>query len=136
MHDQARKSPLILIIDDDEAFLEIVGSCLRAEGLLSEIAHGSKEGIKKAREINPDLILLDMNMPEINGTEVLIDLKNNPTTKHVKVAFLTTLANPWPAIQGSSKKFAQELGAIDYLDKTRDLTNIVTKVKSLLGLEG
>ena len=128
-----RKTPLILIIDDDEAFLEIISSCLRAAGIDSEIARGAKEGEEYARTLNPDLILLDMNMPEINGTELLLDLKKDPATKNIKVAFLTTLTNPWPAISAPSKKFAQELGAIDYLDKTRDLVNIVTKVQEILG---
>lgn len=126
------KEPLTLVIDDDAAYLEIISSCLQAGGIRTETAQGAAQGLKRAKELVPDLILLDMNMPDTNGTEVLIDLKKDPKMRNTKVAFLTTLVNPWPGITAPSKKFALELGAVDYLDKTRDLVNIVKKVREIL----
>ncbi len=66
--------PLILAIDDEADFLEIESARLRAAGFAVEIANNVANGYKKAQEILPDLILLDINMPDIKGTEA----KNEP----------------------------------------------------------
>lgn len=126
------KPPLILIIDDDPALLEIAATRLKARGFSAETAQNAIDGHAKARELKPDLILLDMNMPEINGTEALIDLKSDPATKDIKVAFLSNVSNPWPKIPAEKQKIAKELGALEYINKAADLDRIAEKVKDLL----
>lgn len=126
------KPPLILIIDDEPALLEIASTRLKVGGFNAETAENATDGHKKARELKPDLILLDMNMPEINGTQALIDLKNDSETRDIKVAFLTNLKNPWPMVSAEDAKIAKELGALDYINKAEDFDRIADKVKDLL----
>jgi CheY-like chemotaxis protein len=124
--------PIILAIDDEDEFLEIETARLRRTGFIVETANKVTEGYKIAQEISPDLILLDINMPEIKGTEALLDFTNNPATQNLKIAFLTNLTAPWPGIQGDPKKFARELGAVELLNKAKDLENLVDHVKEIL----
>jgi len=124
--------PIILAIDDEDDFLEIETARLRAAGFIVEIANKVVEGYKKAQEILPDLILLDINMPEIKGTEALLDFINNPATQNLKIAFLTNLTSPWPGIKGDAGQFARELGAVELLNKTKDLENLAERVQEIL----
>ena len=127
-----RQPPLILIIDDERDFLEIAASYLKRAGFAVETANNAVASLKKAQEILPDLILLDINMPDINGTEVLIDFLKNPATKNLKIAFLTNLTMPWPGIQGDPGQFARGLGAVDFLNKTTDIDNLAERVREIL----
>ena len=124
--------PLILIIDDDPAFLEIFGTKLSTSGFRIETAGGGEEGIKKVKSLCPDLVLLDMKMPRMDGAETLSVLKENPETKDIKVVFLTSLGDPWAESQTLSKKFSKEAGALGYIKKTEDLETLVEKVRGYL----
>jgi len=124
--------PLILAIDDDEAVLDIVSTRLEASGFQVITATDAVSGRAKAKMSFPDLILLDINMPGINGTEALLDFKNDKALSDIKIAFLSNMESPWPAVSGSNRKFAHELGAIDYIDKTKELDIIAEKVKEFL----
>lgn len=124
--------PLILVIDDENDFLEITSAALKAGGFAVETVNNVADSFKKAQEVSPDLIVLDINMPGINGTEALLDFLSNPATKNFKIVFFTNMTLPWPGIKGDPEKFAQSLGAIGLLSKTKDLDNLVEKVKEIL----
>lgn len=124
--------PIILAIDDESEFLEIETARLRRAGFIVKTTNKVKEGYKIAQEFLPDLILLDINMPEIKGTEALLDFTNNPATQNLKIAFLTNLTAPWPGIKGDPGRFARELGAVELLNKTKDLENLAEHVKEIL----
>ncbi len=124
--------PLILAIDDENDFLEIEAAHLGAAGFAVEVANNVVDGYKKAQEILPDLILLDINMPDIKGTEALLDFSENPATKNLKIVFLTNLTAPWPGIKGDPGQFARELGAVDFLNKTTDIDNLAERVREIL----
>ena|SRR3989338_8691359 len=124
--------PLILIVDDMPSFLEIFGEKLKGAGFAVETAPNGEEGIKIAKEIQPDLILMDVRMPVMNGTDAVVKLKDDEATKNLRVIFLTELGDPREEVQAVNRKFAQELGAVDYVKKSVDLDVLVAKVKSHL----
>lgn len=126
-----RQPPLILIADDDADFLEIVSTKLKDSGFSVIEAQDGQEAIKKAKASLPDLILMDIKMPYESGTEAVIDLKNNPVAKDLKIIFLTNLDIPWPGIK-DEKKLARELGAITFLKKSIGLDELVSKIKEIL----
>ena len=97
-----------------------------------ETAPNGEEGIKRAKEIQPDLILMDVRMPVMNGTDAVVKLKDDEATKNLRVIFLTELGDPREEVQAVNRKFAQELGAVDYVKKSVDLDVLVAKVKSHL----
>ena len=119
----------ILIIDDNKDFLEIFSMKLKSAGFEVETALGGKLGIALAKEKRPDLILLDVEMPEMNGVETLTALKQDPDVKNTKVIFLTNYGEPHKETSWIDEKFAREAGAIDYIKKSEDLDKIVDEVR-------
>jgi len=121
---------LLLLVDDEAAFREIFSTKLTAAGFKVATAADGSEGVAKAKELKPDLVLMDLHMPGMNGVEALMKLKEDATTKNAKVVFLTSYGEPRPQAQEVDTKFSAELGAVDYIRKTDDLEAIVLKVKS------
>lgn len=122
------KSDLILIIDDDPNFREIFSAKLTAAGYKVEAADGGKAGVVKAKELKPRLILLDMQMPEMSGADVMVKLKGDDETKALPVVFLTNFGDP--GMEATEKLMATQLGALDYFKKTEDLGELAGKVKN------
>lgn len=124
--------PLILVIDDEPDFRQIFGTKLSAAGFRVETAENGDEGIQKAKALYPDLVLMDVKMPVLDGVSALLKLKEDPATKNIKVAFLTSLGDPRAEIQEMNRHFSKELGALDYIRKTDDLSIVVQRVWALL----
>ncbi len=117
----------ILIVEDDELVARMYQQAFSASGLEVEAAVNGREGLRKAEASTPDLILLDIMMPEMNGLEVLTALKQNEDLKAVPVIMLTNLSGT----QDAQK--AKELGALDYLVKSAlKPREVVEKVKKIL----
>ncbi|MEK7138078.1 MAG: response regulator [Patescibacteria group bacterium] len=128
-----REKPLILIVDDEENFREIFSAKLGAAGFETAVANGEVEALQKAKELMPDLILMDIFMPPgATGTDVALNIHQSPETRNLKIAFLTNLKDPWPAISGDHQNVSKEMGMEDFLEKTADLDNIAAKVKEIL----
>ena len=129
-----RTPPLILVVDDEQSFREIISARLKAAGYHIEVAHSGDEGIKQAEALMPDLVLMDVYMPPgQNGTNAALALKQNPKTKDLHIAFLTSMKDPWPGISSSDNQgVAKELGMDEFFDKTHDLNVIADKVAALL----
>jgi two-component system alkaline phosphatase synthesis response regulator PhoP len=128
------QQPLILIVDDEPDFREIFGTKLGAEGFRIETAENGEEGVKKAKELLPDLILMDVKMPKMDGAEAVLKLKEDPATAGIKAVFLTSLGDPRSEMHAISKKFSEEFGAQGYIKKTEDLATLAEKVKAYLGV--
>lgn len=118
--------PKILIVDDEATTREIVKKILEDQDYLCIIAEDGPEGLEKAEQENPDSILLDQLMPEMNGDEVLEKLKSNDNTKDIPVIMLTAKND----IKDVAKSL--ELGAIDYVVKPFDKDNLVVRLKHAL----
>ena len=127
-----RTKPLILLVDDDDNFLEIFGTKLSAAGFDIILGHGPAQGIELATAQLPDLVLMDIHMPVMTGTDAALAIKQGEITKDLKIAFLTSLKEPWPAIQGDHQKVSKELGMEDFLEKSDDLNVLVQKVEEIL----
>jgi CheY-like chemotaxis protein len=126
------KPLLVLLVDDDDSFREIFSTKLKAEGFQVETAKNGDEGVTKAGRLKPDLILMDMEMPGLNGAGAVIKLKEDSKTKDVKIAFLTNYGEPKNGLHEADRHFAKELGAVEYVKKTDDLDTISDRVKELI----
>lgn len=124
------KKPLILIVDDEPAMLDIYARELRDADLDVAIATSGREGIDLALARQPDLILMDVKMPEMDGIEATLELKGNPNTADIRIVFLSAFGDPI-AVQ-VDKKFAKEVGAIDFLQKGLGLKEFTEKIKGYL----
>jgi CheY-like chemotaxis protein len=127
-----RDRPLILVVDDEQDLREIMALKLGASGFEAIVAANAKEAVAKALQSRPDLILMDIHMPGGSGTDAALEIKQDPETKDIKVAFLSNLKDPWPQTAPSRNDLAKSLGMEDFIDKTEDLDLTVLKVKEIL----
>ena len=117
----------VLIIEDEEMLVNMYISKFEKEGYQAEKASNGKIGLDQAKKINPDIILLDIMMPEMDGFMVLKKLKSDTSTKDIPIIMLTNLGQEEDIEKGT------KLGATDYLVKA-NLTpaQVVDKVKEIL----
>lgn len=120
----------ILVVDDEPDILELVEYNLQKEGYEVHTAENGNEALKKAAEINPDLVLLDVMMPKMDGMETCIELRNNPKLEHTVVAFLTARGEDYSQISGF------DAGADDYITKPIKPRVLVSRIKALLRRSG
>jgi len=105
---------------------------LTQAGFQVTTAHGGAEGIEQVKRAKPDLMMLDVEMPGMNGLETIAKLKGDPATAGVKVVFLTNYGEAQQESSWIDEKLAREAGAIDYIKKSDDLNSIVEEVKKVL----
>lgn len=118
----------LLIVDDNVKNLQVVGSILKEEGYRLAIAKDGETAIKLSQQMAPDLILLDIMMPEMDGFEVCRILKDNPDTKDIPVIFLTAKSETNDIVH------AFNLGGVDYLTKPFKKEELLVRVKNHLDL--
>lgn len=117
----------ILLVDDDLTLREMYSERLKAEGFTVETAKDGEEALQKAADIRPNIVLLDIMMPKINGLDVLKRLKSQAETKDVPVIVLTAL------IQDREKMESITRGADDYIVKSEMMPGeVIQKVKDLI----
>lgn len=105
------QAPKILVVDDDTRSLKTLAALLREHKMIVAVAKSGHEGLQKVQEFQPDLVLLDVSMPEMDGYEVCRRLKANPQTRNILVIFLTGHADAQHEERGLN------LGATDYITK-------------------
>jgi two-component system OmpR family response regulator len=117
------QSPHIIIVDDEAPAREMVGEYLKMHGFAVTLCDGGKS-LRGAIEINvPDLVVLDLNMPEEDGLSIIRDLKSRT---NVPVIMLTATASPIDRVVGL------ELGADDYIAKPCELRELMARIRSVL----
>lgn len=117
----------ILIVDDEADIIEILRFVLEANGFECVTAMDGEEGLKLAREISPDLIILDVMMPKINGYKISRLLKYDNKYKDIPILMITARS------QEEDKVIGEETGANEYITKPFKVDYVVEKVKSYLG---
>jgi DNA-binding response OmpR family regulator len=116
----------ILVVEDDPDQLEVISLNLKNAGFAIGTATNGIDALKKANSVSPDLIVLDVMMPELDGFAVCETLRENPGTASVPILMLTGLCSHISRLVGF------EAGATDYLIKPFDPDNLVSKVEKLL----
>ena len=116
----------ILIANDHPEVVELVQVTLQGEDYQIVAASDGKEALKKVREENPDLILLDIVMPKMNGFEVCRKLKEDPETKEIPIVMLTAMGRE------VDKEKGRQLGARDYITKPFSPSTLLMKIEKIL----
>jgi len=116
----------ILLVDDEPDILEIVEYNLKNEGYKVYTASSGIEGVSLAKEVKPDLILLDVMMPEMDGIEACDQIRKIPSLEHTIIAFLTARGEDYSQVAGF------EAGADDYITKPVKPKVLISRLKALL----
>ncbi len=117
----------ILIADDNENIRDALTYLLEDEGFELLLAKDGADTIRKVRELRPDILFLDIMMPEINGYDVCRTIKNDPELKRTYVIMLTAKG------QVAEQERGKEVGADEYIVKPFSPMEILAKVKQILG---
>ena len=124
----ARTKGNILIVDDTPANLRLLANLLNDQGYKTRPVPNGPLAIKAADLDPPDLILLDINMPDMNGYEVCAKLKENPRTKDIPIIFISALD------EVTDKVKAFQVGGVDYVSKLFQIEEVLARVGSQLAL--
>lgn len=122
--------PLILLVDDDPQIQDLYYTKLSNSGFKVSQARNGEEGLAMARREKPDLILLDVLMPVMDGAKMLVELKKDEEIKNTKIIILTSLQD-----RPEDVKFAKEAGAVDFVNKDIDFKDLLKKMNESLGIK-
>ena len=123
------KNIKILLVDDEPDILEFIGYNLKKEGFVVETAQNGMEGLKQAKIFRPDLILLDVMMPQMDGMEMCAELRKLDSFKDTLVVFLSARAEDFSQLAG------YDAGANDYILKPIKPKVLISKLNALLKLK-
>ncbi len=118
----------ILVIEDEAPTRNIYLECLEAEGFDAIGAENGRIGLQWAQEQQPDLVICDIMMPELDGYGVLTTLRQNPDTASIPVIFLTAKTTE------AERRYGMELGADDYLTKPCTVEDLLRTIANLCEL--
>jgi CheY-like chemotaxis protein len=116
----------ILLIDDSSVNNLLLQNILEDEGFEVQIAFSGREGLEKIDINKPDLVVLDIMMPRMDGFEVLKQIISNPETKNIPVSMLTAKKD------SKDEELAREIGAVDYMTKPVDIENTLQRIRKFL----
>ncbi len=124
---QENQPPLkALVIDDEDTIIDLIKLGLKYEGFQVESAADGPEGLTAAQRIDPDVIILDLMLPGMDGLEVCRQLRLNPTTRDIPVLMLTARGQVHDKVTGL------ETGADDYLPKPFNFEELVARIRAIL----
>src|SRR2546430_16099343 len=115
----------ILLIEDEHALTDVLSYNLEREGYEVQVAHDGQEGLRKAQMQLPDVILLDLMLPGLDGLEVCRELRAGERTRHVPILMLTAKAEETDQVVGFS------IGADDYVTKPFSVKVLLQRIKAL-----
>lgn len=116
----------ILVVDDEEDLLDLIEYNLKQEGFNVLKAGNGVEGIEMTRKHNPDLVLLDIMMPKMDGLEVVELMRDDAKLKHIPIIFLTARGDEKTEVEGLDK------GGDDYITKPISTTKLISRIKAVL----
>ena len=118
--------PHILIIEDEEHIVELIKFNLESNGYKVSYAFNGRDGLKRVEMEKPDLVLLDLMLPEVDGIDVCNKIKNNREIKQIPIIMLTAKSSETDKIIGL------EIGADDYITKPFSIRELLTRIKVIL----
>ncbi|MEL7035696.1 MAG: hybrid sensor histidine kinase/response regulator [Cyanobacteria bacterium J06592_8] len=118
----------ILIVDDTPENLRLLSSMLKEQGYKVRKANQGKQALKAVESLPPDLILLDIMMPEMNGYQVASSLKSSPKTSYIPIIFLSALN------ETMDKVLAFDVGGVDYITKPFQVQEVIVRVRTQITL--
>jgi len=124
---QGEPEPTVLVVDDEHDTAELIRDTLRSEGLRTQVAHDGRQALELIARKRPDLVILDIMMPEMSGFEVLEALARDQATSTIPVLVLTARGDESDVRRGLA------LGAKRYLSKPFDLRALIAEVRRHLG---
>lgn len=116
----------ILVVDDEQDLLDLIEYNLKKEGFDVLKAEDGLEGIEMARKHHPDLVLLDIMMPKMDGFEVVERMRDDPKLGHIPIIFLTARGDEKTEVEGLDK------GGDDYITKPISTTKLISRIKAVL----
>jgi len=125
---EGNQNSRILIVDDTIKNIQVLGTVLKQEGYNINVAQNGQQALDVVQKVAPDLILLDVMMPVMDGFEACKLLKENPETREIPVVFLTAKVETDDIVKGF------ELGAVDYVTKPFNTTELLVRVDTHLSL--
>ncbi len=123
------QNSMILIVDDTPKNIQVIGSILMQQKYRISVAKNGREALKVVKDVKPDIILLDVMMPELDGFETCKQLKESPETRDIPVIFLTAKIETEDIVK------AFELGAVDYVIKPFNTKELLVRVNTHLDLK-
>ena len=126
VYDAGMPPATVLVVDDDPVILKLLEVNFEMEGFQVVRAADGAEGLERAREVLPDIVVLDVMMPRMTGYEVAKALREDDVTAHIPIIFVTARA------QSSDVEKGLELGVEDYVTKPFDPLDLIDRVNSLL----
>jgi two-component system alkaline phosphatase synthesis response regulator PhoP len=116
----------ILIIEDEKPITELLEYNLKQNGYFVEIAHDGEEGLQKVLDVHPDLVILDLMLPKLDGMEICRRVKGNSNTQSIPIVMLTAKTEEVDRIVGL------EMGADDYVTKPFSVRELILRIKAIL----
>lgn len=124
-----KTKPKILVVDDQPINIKLLQRKLERQGMEVMVAYNGRECLSIVEDVTPDLILLDIMMPEMDGIETCQHLKSNPGTETIPIIFITAKASKEGKLEGL------DAGAVDYITKPIDLDETLARVRTQLRLQ-
>jgi len=118
--------PRILIIDDDPNLCALLEQVFSAPGYQVMVANDGNKGLQVAKDYKPDVVIVDLNMPEINGHQVCVGLRAEPATSNIPIMMLTAVRELPAAMKGMAS------GANDFMTKPFQNDEVLARVEALL----
>jgi two-component system, OmpR family, alkaline phosphatase synthesis response regulator PhoP len=125
-----KKGQKILIVDDEQDILELIRHTLNKEGFEVHVAVNGQQAIEKAKKLLPDLILMDVMMPVMDGMEACRLIKDDSSVKDIPIVFLTARSEEFAELAGF------EAGADDYIAKPIRSRVLLSRIKAILRRQG
>lgn len=120
--------PAVLVVDDDALNREVLEAFLTLANYPVRLAHNGASALKQIAQATPDLVILDVKMPDMNGYELCQRIKSNPQTQHIKILLLTAFDGP------QERQTGLAAGADAYMTRPFDGEDLIRKVQQLLPL--
>ncbi len=121
-----KKKTKVLIVDDEDVIRDCIAYLLKKRGFISEGASNGKEALEKVRRDKPDIIIMDIVMPVLDGLQACKQLRENPDTQDIPIILLSSHEPLGQIIQGMPG------AAIKYIEKPCDLEYLLTEINNLI----